>query len=231
MRTDKNATNPGILFGLSVGPGDPELMTLKACRIIRENEVVAVPGKTAEESVAFRIAVQAVPELREKMMVPIDFPMTRDHGKLEESHHEGARKIESFLKEGENVVFLTLGDVSVYSTFSYVQRIVEADGFAARMVSGVPSFCAAAAALGEPLAEGDEQIHIIPAAYEDKGKCSYVLMKSGRKMEEIKLQISENGMLAGMVENCGMPDEKVYRGASQFPDKAGYFSVIIEKER
>lgn len=231
MRTDKNGIIPGILYGLSVGPGDPELMTLKACRIIRENRVIAVPGKAADESTAFQIAVQAVPELREKKIVSIYFPMTRDRDKLEESHREGARQIETFLKIGENVVFLTLGDVSVYSTFSYVQRIVEADGFETRMISGVPSFCAAAAALGEPLAEGNERIHIIPAAYEDNGKSSYVLMKSGRKMKEIREQISESGLQAGMVENCGMPGEKVYRDAGQFPDEAGYFSVIIEKER
>lgn len=231
MRTDKNGTNSGILFGVSVGPGDPGLMTLKACRIIRENKVIAVPGKTAAESVAFQIAVQAVPELREKKVIPVYFPMTRDREKLAESHRKGAGIIESFLRKGENVVFLTLGDVSVYSTFSYIQRIVEADGFETRMISGVPSFCAAAAALGEPLAEGNERIHIIPAAYEDKGKSSYVLMKSGRKMAEIREQISESGLQAGMVENCGMPGEKVYRDAGQFPDAAGYFSVIIEKER
>lgn len=221
----------GTLFGVSVGPGDPELMTLKACRMIRENEVIAVPGKTAEESTAFQIAVQAVPELRKKKVIPIYLPMTRDREKLAESHRKAARIIESYLKKGENVVFLTLGDVSVYSTFSYVQRIVEADGFVTRMVSGVPSFSAAAAVLGEPLAEGNERIHIIPAAYEDAGKSCYVLMKSGRKMAEIKRQISVSGMDAGMVEDCGMPGEKVYRSVRDFPDEAGYYSVIIEKER
>lgn len=274
----------GILYGIGVGPGDPELMTLKAVRIIKETEVIAVPGKCAQETAAYRIAVQAVPELAEKKLIALDFPMTRDRGKLAESHAEAAGQIETILKSGKDAAFLTLGDVTIYSTFSYVQKIVERDGFQTELISGVPSFCAAAARCGIPLVEGKEMLHVIPAVYlagekkrrqqpesgsehsdvlksepagdeqEQKktvhqkpaqnqlrtwsrepedilnrpGTC--VLMKAGSGLKETKdlLRASEfDDQNVVMVENCGMPDEKIRRGLSAIPDKAGYFSILI----
>ena len=83
----------GIVYGVGVGPGDPELMTLKAVRLIRENDVIAVSGRDVRSSVAYQIAVQAVPELAEKELVPIDMPMTKDSEKLKEAHQNGARII------------------------------------------------------------------------------------------------------------------------------------------
>ena len=128
----------GTLYGVGVGPGDPELMTLKAVRLIRENEVIALPGEIPEKTAAYRIAVQAVPELAEKKLIPIFFPMTMDRAEQQKEHERGAEKLKRLLDTGRNVVFLTLGDPSIYSTFSYVQQLVEADGYPAEMVSGVP---------------------------------------------------------------------------------------------
>ena len=82
----------GILFGTGIGPGDPELMTLKAVRLIRENDTIAVPGEKPEESIAYQIAVQAVPELAEKELVAIPMPMTKNAKELEENHRRGAEK-------------------------------------------------------------------------------------------------------------------------------------------
>ena len=130
----------GILFGTGIGPGDPELMTLKAVRLIRENDTIAVPGEKPEESIAYQIAVQAVPELAEKELVAIPMPMTKNAKELEENHRRGAEKIEELLDAGKNVVFLTLGDPTVYSTYLYVHRRVLEDGYDARIVSGVTSF-------------------------------------------------------------------------------------------
>ena len=99
----------GTLFGLGVGPGDPELMTLKAVRMIRENEVIAVPGADVRETVAYKIAVQAVPELADKELLPIYMPMTHDAEELELNHAKGAKTLESYLDQGKNIVFVTLG--------------------------------------------------------------------------------------------------------------------------
>ena len=110
----------GTLYGVGVGPGDPELMTLKAARMIRENEIIAVPGADVKDTVAYKIAVQAVPELADKELLPIYMPMTHDAKELEENHEKGAKALEACLDQGKNVVFLTLGDPCVYSTFSYL---------------------------------------------------------------------------------------------------------------
>ena len=152
----------GIAYGVGVGPGDPEYMTLKAVRLIRENEVIAVPGKVPKETVAYQIAVRAVPEMAEKELVPIYMPMVKDRQRIDLEHRKGAEIIKAYLDRGRNVVFLTLGDPTIYCTFSYLQHYLEADGYPVELVSGITSFCAAAARLNLPLAEWDEAIHIVP---------------------------------------------------------------------
>ena len=223
----------GIAYGVGVGPGDPEYMTLKAVRLIRENQVIAVPGKVAKESTAYKIAVQAVPELAEKELVPVNMPMIKDRELIDAEHRKGAEKLRTYLDQGKNVVFLTLGDPTVYCTFSYIQHYLEADGYRVELVSGIPSFCAAAARLGLPLGEWDEPIHIVPAVHKADYKLeqdgNYVLMKSASHMKEVKALLKESGRQVSAVVNCGMADEAIYRSADEIPDDAGYFSLIIAK--
>ena len=225
----------GIAYGVGVGPGDPELMTMKAARLIRENRVIAVPGKTAEESVAYRIAVQAVPELAEKELIPVYMPMVKDRQKIDEQHRQCAALLKTYLDRGENVVYLTLGDPTIYCTFSYVQHYLEAEGYPVELVSGITSFCAAAARLGLPLAEWDEPLHIVPAVHKTEDKLAqdgnYVLMKSASHMKEVKALLKASGRKVSAVVNCGMENEAVYRSADDIPDDAGYFSLIIAKEK
>ncbi len=224
----------GTLYGVGVGPGDPELMTLKAVRLIRENEVIAVPGTDVKETVAYQIAVQAAPELAEKTLLALEMPMTHDQKRMNQSHDEAAARIEAYLSKGQNVVFLTLGDPTIYSTYLYVQKRVEAHGYPVELVSGITSFCAAAARTNTPLVEWNEQLHIVPAVH--SLECSldqpgnYVLMKSGRKMQQVKKILAASGKDVVMVENCGMPDEKIYYGTENIPDDSGYYSLIIAKE-
>lgn len=224
----------GTAYGVGVGPGDPELMTLKAIRLIQENEVIAVPGREPERSVAYQIARKNLPELAEKTLVPMDTPMVKDQVAMARAHQAGARTIEAYLDQGKNVVYLTLGDPTIYCTFSYLQEILEADGYPVELVSGVPSFCAAAARLGLPLAEWDEPLHVLPAAHqlpsslEEAG--TYVLMKSASRMGEVKELLRRRGRQGQAVENCGMETERLYRSVEEIPDDAGYFSLIISRE-
>ena len=223
----------GIAYGVGVGPGDPELMTQKAIRHIRENDVIAVPGKVAQEAIAYRIAAAMVPELAKKELVPIHMPMVRDRALLHAEHVKGARRIESYLDQGKNVVYITLGDPSIYCSFSYLQSILLSDGYAVEMVPGVPSFCAAAARLNLPLVEWDEPLHVVPAAQEAgevlRGPGTCVLMKSSRQMADIKVLLRGSEKEVFAVENCGMEAEKLYRGVETLPDDAGYLSLIIAK--
>lgn len=224
----------GILYGTGVGPGDPELMTLKAVRLIRENEVIALPGAEPKETVAYQIAVQAVPELAEKTLVAVHMPMTHDKEEMNRKHDEAAVLVESYLAQGKNVVFLTLGDPTIYSTYLYVQKRVAAHGYATELVSGITSFCAAAARTNTPLVEWDEQLHILPAVHRLENRLeapgNYVLMKSGKKMSQVKEILAASGKDVVMVENCGMENEHIYRSVEEIPDSAGYYSLIIAKE-
>lgn len=224
----------GILYGVGVGPGDPELMTLKAVRLIEENEVIAVPGEDVKATVAYKIAVQAAPVLEHKQLLPVYMPMTHDRDEMKHWHEKGALKIEQVLSAGQNVVFLTLGDPTIYSTFSYLQKIVESHGYQTSLVSGITSFCAAAARVNIPLVEWNEQLHVIPAVHQLETRLeqsgNYVLMKSGRKMNQVKSILGESGRNAVMVENCGMDNEHIYKSLEEIPDDSGYYSLIIAKE-
>lgn len=224
----------GILYGIGVGPGDPELMTLKAVRLIRENEIIAVPGENVKETVAYRIAVQAVPELADKKLLPIHMPMTHDQNEMKRWHEKGARELETHLDQGMNVIFLTLGDPTIYSTFTYLQKIVDRHGYETRLVSGITSFCAAAARINTPLVEWNEPLHILPAVHQLEAELeqpgNYVLMKSGKKMNQVKSILSESGRAVSMVENCGMENEQIYKSTTEIPDNASYYSLIIAKE-
>lgn len=224
----------GILYGIGVGPGDPELMTLKAVRLLKEADLIAAPGKDVRETAAFRIAVQSVPEIAEKELLPVEMPMVMDREVLEEAHRAGAKLLEDHIAAGKKIAFITLGDPTVYSTFSYLEKKVRADGFRTEYVSGVTSFCAAAAALRVPLAEWQEPVHIIPALHKRPGELLYpgncVMMKSGRRMIEVKEYLREQDRAVWMGVNVGMPGETLYRSLDEMPDEAGYFALIIAKE-
>ncbi len=227
----------GKLYGVSVGPGDPELMTLKAVRVIRSCEVVAVPQSGAETQAAWQIACGAVPELPSKQKLDLSFPMTRDPERLESCRSVAAGLIAEQLGEGRSVAFLTLGDVSIYSTYAYIQEKVRMLGFETEMVAGVPSFCAVASRLGISLTEAAKPLHIIPASYEgaDEGldwNGVKVLMKTGRKIGQVKAALQKRGLYrqARMVERCGMEGERVLDSLDQADETSSYFSIIIAGE-
>lgn len=226
----------GTLYGIGVGPGDPELMTLKAARRIREAEAVVVPAKPKTESAAYRIAEKAVPELGGKPALELDWPMTKDREAMEKYYRSAAKEIEALLDQGKDAAFLTLGDPTVYATYLYLHRLVATDGYSAEIVSGVPSFCAAAARLGIGLAENSEELHIFPASYPVEFLLrlpgTKVLMKAASSLPELRRRLAEDKeheVLA--VINCGMEGEKLCRGAETIPEDAGYFTLILVKEK
>lgn len=227
----------GKLYGVGVGPGDPELLTLKALRLIKENEVIAVPGKDIQASVAYQIVKGAYEDLDKKTLIPVAMPMTKDPQVLKTNHDKAADQVEDYLREGKNVVFLTLGDTTVYSTYLYVHKRILERGYEAEIVSGITSFCAVAARLNMGLVEADQPLHVIPATYKAqemdeilKLPGTKVLMKTGKKMKQVKESIEKSGQKAVMIENCGMPSEKINRSAEEIPEDSGYYSLIIVKE-
>ncbi|MEA4965425.1 MAG: precorrin-2 C(20)-methyltransferase [Oscillospiraceae bacterium] len=234
-RTADGRIAPGKLYGIGVGPGDPELLTIKALRRIRECDLLALPDSDRGGCAAYRIAEQAWPGIQGKPAVSVLMPMTHDKVLLEKSHRAAADLLETHLAAGKTIGFLTLGDPTVYSTYFYVHRLVAADGFETEIIPGVPSFCAAAARLGESLGERAEMIHIVPSSHgvEEALKLPGVkiLMKAGSKLGAVRQVLLQSGAEANMVENCGMEQEKIYRGAAEIPADAGYFSLILVRDR
>ncbi len=223
----------GILYGVGIGPGDPELLTLKAVRILKEADVIALPDAGGEKT-ALSIAAEYI---EGKPQLLCNMPMTRDSELLEKSHRESAEKIMELLEKGQTVAFITLGDPSVYSTYMYLHRIVLSKEYPAKIIPGITSFCAAAAALNVSLCDGGQALHVIPASYPDAEKLlaldgSKVLMKSGKSLRKVKDTLKEAGIYekAQMAECCSMPGEKTYRSLDDAPDDASYFSIILIKD-
>jgi len=162
-------SNIGTLYGIGVGPGDPELITVKAFRLLKESPVIAYPKKRmGSKSYAHQIAELYV-NPAEKEMLGLVFPMTKDQEVLEMEWARATAQVWEQLRQGKDVAFVTEGDPLFYSTFIHMMRIMQETHpeVPIKSVPGVSSFLGAASRLGLPLADGDEQIGIIPAT-EDK---------------------------------------------------------------
>ncbi len=221
----------GTLYGIGVGPGDPGLMTLRAVRAISECGVIALPESGGGRHTALDIAREYVSG---KPLLTLALPMTSDAAELARKREEAADLICEKLNKGVSVGFLTLGDPGVYSTYSYLHRLVTERGYDAAVIPGVTSFCAAAAALGIPLCEAGEPLHIVPAMYEDIDAAlelsgTKVFMKSGKKLGETLKIIQEKKLPAVLAERVGLCGERLYRDIESVNDAAGYFNVVIVK--
>ena len=225
----------GCLYSVGVGPGDPELMTLKAVKIIRNCQVLVLPAESKEKCVAYQIVRRAIPEIEDKTTVCLVMPMTKDKDRLEKSHREGTQKVAEVLDAGKDAAFLTLGDPTVYATSMYIHQRIAGMGYRTSIVSSVPSFCAAAAKLGVSLGEKQEQIHIIPASYDVEVAIQLpgtkILMKAGKKMPVVRQCVKEHHGWAAMVENCGMAEEHLWINAEDMPEHPGYYTLVIVKDR
>ena len=226
----------GVCYGVGVGPGDPELITLKAVHILERCPVVAAPQTKSGEMLALDIVRQAAP-LEGKTILPLFFTMARDKSQQHDAHVRAADAVEEHLKAGRDVAMLNLGDVSIYATFGYIMDILKERGYESVMIPGVPSFCAAAARLGVTLVRGETPLHIAPATGPIEPMLALpgakVLMKAGRRLPEVRsaLEQMEQTEYAALVENCGLPGEKIYDDLRQAPESVGYFATAVVKER
>ena len=221
----------GKLYGIGVGPGDPELLTLKAKRLIEECDIVAVPvKKEGEDSVALNIAKGAV-KIPEEKIQEIVFTMAKDKTK-----REAAEEIMKLLDEGKSIAMLALGDIGIYSTYAYVHKRLLKEGYDVEMVSGIPSFCAGASKAGISIVEGNEGFGVIPSlkGIDQVEKTlgvfdNLVIMKVGSHVKEVYDLLVERGMEnnALIISNVGMDGEYV---GPLIPDREyGYFTTMIIK--
>lgn len=224
----------GKLYGVGVGPGDPELITLKALRIMTECDYIAIPSDKKERCLAYTIAEGAFPEICDKPVILVNMPMTKDEDELALAHYKASKNLATYMDQGKRIAFLTLGDPTVYSTYLYLHQLLMKDHYECEIINGIPSFCAAAAAINEGLVEKNQPLHLIPASYALDSLLDLpgtkVLMKSGRQLSSVRNALIDRNVVSKMVTNCGMDNQEVFNRIEDFPEQSSYYSLIIAKD-
>ena len=227
----------GRFYGIGVGPGDPELLTLKGLRLLQAADCIAIPKTRGEAgSTALHIVEQFI---EGKPLLELVLPMTRDQEVLRQAWADGAQAVMERLDAGQNVAFITLGDATLFSTLMYIFRPIKAAGYAWELVPGITAPSAAAARLGIGLADGTEDLAIL-AATADLAKVEQtianhsntVLMKGAAQWPAIAEILQRQGVLdkTAAVERCSMENERVFTDVSEMPEDLSYFlTAIIRK--
>ncbi|WP_298523522.1 precorrin-2 C(20)-methyltransferase [uncultured Methanobrevibacter sp.] len=226
----------GKLYGIGVGPGDTELLTLKAARILKSVPVVFTPKSSKEkESIALSIVKPILEErndYKRLMLVTPIFPMIEDKDELEKIWTSASEMIAQYLDSGRDVAFITLGDPSVFSTYAYVQKRL-IDNYEIETVPGITSFTACAAARNKALVEQNQILSIVPKIDDRLGDVleysnSIVLMKASRNTSELEATIEKDEREKEIysVQNCTRENEKIIEG---FSNEKPYLTTTIIK--
>jgi precorrin-2/cobalt-factor-2 C20-methyltransferase len=230
------------IYAVGVGPGDPELLTRKAERILRSVPVICAPtASPVDSSYALSIVEPFLEQRRQEVIIQV-FPMRKDQSGLDEFWETAAAEVAEKVRGGQDVAFITIGDPFLYSTFLYLYRIFRDryPDIAVEVVPGVSSINAAAAAAGLPLGQASERIAIIPAAFEEKDLRrilldfdTVVLMKVSRVFDGVyallkELELEKN---AAFISRVGSPEEEVVFDLVQLlGQKLDYLSMLIVKK-
>ncbi len=228
----------GTLYGVSVGTGDPELITVKGQRILQETSVIAFPmGVKNKQGLAEKIIDPWITPQQKKL--PLHFPYLQDEQQLKQAWKEAAETVWQSLNQGINVAFACEGDVSLYSTFSYLAQTLKEDypQVIIQTIPGVSSPMATASVLGIPLTLGSQTLAIIPALYniaELDQVLSWaeviVLLKVSSVYPQVWKKLEKLNLLdhAFIVERATQPSEKIYRNLTHYPNlNLSYFSLMI----
>jgi precorrin-2/cobalt-factor-2 C20-methyltransferase len=234
--------NTGTLYGIGVGPGDPELLPLKAVRILGQvDRVFTASSSKNPYSLAVNIAREHIPETTPVEMLP--FPMTREMKETNRAWKAHAEKIAEHLEAGRDAAFLTLGDPMTYSTYGYILKNIQAHGPHIRVetIPGITSYQAAAARLNIPLVEGEEILMISSGvtggdrlrSFAGKAE-NIVLLKAYRNAEDIAAAIEDAGLLdtSVAISKCGLSDEEIITDIRELRTRApNYWTLILAKQK
>lgn len=222
----------GILYGVGLGPGAPDLMTLRAARLIESAKVIAYPALEDGASFARSIAAGLIPQSAREIVMPV--PMTTERAPAQAAYDRGAADIAAALEAGEDVVCLCEGDPFFYGSFMYLFARL-ATRFEVVVVPGVTSIAAVAASAGKPLVARNERLTVLPGPLSEAeltdriaGAESVAIMKVGRHLPKIRRAIETLGLTdrATYVERASLPQEVVLP-LSEAPETAPYFSMIL----
>ncbi len=230
-------TRYGTLYGIGVGPGDPELITLKAVNRLKKVDVVFAAASTKNEaSLAQSIAA---PHLRPGVeVIRLDFPMTRDQAILTKAWRANADTVAGLLAKGKDAAFLTLGDPLTYSTFGYLLRTLNGllSEIPVAVIPGITSYQAAAAHTGRVLAESGESLAVVSGVATEEeltrilsAADSSVILKAYKNMPVIRRVLAKLNLAdsAVFVTRLGHEGEEVITDLNSVPDKPSYFSLVL----
>lgn len=226
----------GKLYGVGVGPGDPELVTIKAKRVLESVDYIAIPKTAADKDSLALSIVEGILDSK-KEIIELVFPMSYDENILESSWNTAMANIKLKLDEGRSVAFITLGDPTIYSTYMYVHKNLRQEGYTAEIIPGITSFCASAARVGISLGENRESIAVVPSAYDCENLDtildtfdSVVLMKVSKNLAALRDKLREKGLLdkAVLVSRCTFEDEVIEYDINKAAEsKVSYFTTMI----
>jgi len=223
----------GTFYGLGVGPGDPELITLKAWRIMSHAPVIAYPAANGNVSLARRIAAPFLPEDVIEVAIPV--PMRREREPAQEAYDAAAQAIAEHLDQGRDVAFLCEGDPLFYGSFAYL-LIRLAKDYVTQIVPGVTSITACAAAIGRPLAAHNDILKVLPGTLdasrlkqEITQSDAIAIMKVGQHFDKIRTVLNELGLgeRAVIIEKATRDDEKITPLCDVPEGERPYFSTIL----
>ena len=226
----------GVLYGVGVGPGDPELITLKSLRLIKSTEVIAYPKLKGRKSFARNIIEEFID--LPKVEIAIEIPMTVNRLPAQRAYNAAAQEISTHLNMGKNVVFLCEGDPFFYGSFMYLHSRLYKK-YLVEIIPGVSSMTACAAMAKKPLAARNEVLTVLPGPLSKKelerrlaDNNSSAIMKVGRHIKKIKSVIDRLGLMDSSlyIERASLKEQKVLK-LIDAPEVAPYFSmVLVNKE-
>ena len=231
-------TTPAVLFGLGVGPGDPELLTLKALRILRAAPVLAYPAPLTGESMARSIVAEHL-DAGERIEIPLRMNFDTDRTSANQAYDAGAEAIALHLQAGRTVAVLCEGDPFLFGSFIYLFGRL-CGRFPIEVVPGVSSIQACSAALGAPLSALDDRVAVIPATRaEDEIERllavvdSAAIVKAGRHLPKIARVLERLGLLdkARYIERAGLPEQRIRPFAEAAAAGGPYFSMVLVHKR
>ena len=223
----------GTFYGLGVGPGDPELITLKAWRLISQVPVIAYPAANGNDSLARSIAAPFIPE--DVIELAIDVPMRREREPAQDAYDGAARAIANHLDQGRDVAFLCEGDPLFYGSFAYLLTRL-AEKYLTQIVPGISSITACAAAISRPLAARNDILKVLPGTLDAQrlkqeitSSDAIAIMKVGQHFDKIRGVLNELGLAgkATIIERATRDDEKITPLADVAEGERPYFSTIL----
>ncbi|MGB3200047.1 MAG: precorrin-2 C(20)-methyltransferase [Nodosilinea sp.] len=237
MASPSHSSQLGTLTGIGVGPGDPDLLTIKALKCLQSADVIAFPqGRNGQPGMAERIIA---PHLTQQQRLPLDFPYVLDQYQLSNAWRQAGDRVWQHLSQGQNVVFACEGDLSFYGTFNYLALDLERHYPAVKIhrVPGVCSPMAAVSALGLPLTVQSDKLVVLPAIYalaDLEFALNWadvvVLLKVGSVYSQVWTILNQRQLLeqSWVIANATQPNQRVYRPLTPYADlDLPYFSLMV----